>query len=76
VNAQNEDQRIRRILQNRQDKFTDWTSPERQVALLRGDIDRIQAERYSSESRVSFASVFFLLREERVPPAITIGAKL
>lgn len=76
VNAQNEEQRIQRILQNRQDKFTDWTSLERQVALLRGEIERIQAERYSSESRVSFANVFFSLREERIPPAITIGAKL
>lgn len=45
-------------------------------ALLRGEIERIQGERYSSESRVFFANVFFSLREERIPPAITIGAKL
>jgi Domain of unknown function (DUF4349) len=76
VNAQNEEQRIQRMLQNRQDKFTDWTALERQVALLRREIERIQAERYSSESRISFANVFFSLREERIPPAITIGAKL
>jgi len=76
VNAQNEEQRIRRILQNREDKFTDWTPLERQVAMLRGEIERIQAERYSSGSRISFANVFFSLREERTSPAETIGAKL
>jgi hypothetical protein len=76
VNAQNEEQRIQRILQNREDKFADWTSLERQVAMLRGEIERIQAERYSSGSRISFANVFFSLREERTSPAETIGAKL
>ena len=76
VNAQNEEQRIQRMLQNRDNKFSDTTSLERQVAMLRGEIERIQAERYSSGSRVSFANVFFSLREERTSPAETIGAKL
>lgn len=76
VNAQNEEQRIQRILQNRDDKFTDWASLERQVGMLRGEIERMQAERYSSGSRGSFANVFFSLREERTSPAETIGAKL
>jgi uncharacterized small protein (DUF1192 family) len=76
INAQNEEQRIQRILQNRDDKFSDTTSLERQVAMLRGEIERIQAERFSSGSRVSFANVFFSLREERTSPAETIGAKL
>jgi uncharacterized protein DUF4349 len=76
VNAQNEEQRLQRILQNRDDKFSDPGSLERQVAMLRGEIERIQAERYSSGSRVSFANVFFSLREERTSQAETIGAKL
>jgi hypothetical protein len=76
VNAQNEEQRIQRLLQNRDDKSSDPASLERQVAMLRGEIERIEAERYSSGSRVSFANVFFSLREERTSPAETIGAKL
>jgi hypothetical protein len=76
INAQNEEQRLQRMLQNRDDKFSDPGSLERQVAMLRGEIERIQAERYSSGSRVSFANVFFSLREERTSPAETIGAKL
>ena len=78
VNAQNEEQRIQRILQNRddKDKFSDIGSLERQVATLRGEIERIEAERAASTSRVSFANVFFSLREERTSTAETIGAKL
>jgi uncharacterized small protein (DUF1192 family) len=76
VNAQNEEQRIQRILQNRDDKFSDFGSLERQVAILRGEIERIEAERSASKSRVSFANVFFSLREERTSTAETIGAKL
>lgn len=76
VNAQNEEQRIQRLLQNRDDKFSDPGSLERQVALLRSEIERIEAERSASGSRVSFANVFFSLREERTSPAETIGAKL
>jgi hypothetical protein len=78
VNAQNEEQRIQRILQNRddKDKSTDTGSLERQVASLRGEIERIEAERSASSSRVSFANVFFSLREERTSAAETMGAKL
>lgn len=76
VNAQNEEKRIQRILQNREDKFTDQASLERQVSLLRGEIERIESERYASTSNVSFANVLFSLREERIPPSVTIGAKL
>jgi uncharacterized protein DUF4349 len=76
VNAQNEQQRIQRLLQNRGDKSNDAATLERQVALLSGEIERIEAERYASGTRVSFANVFFSLREERTSPAETIGAKL
>jgi len=76
VNAQNEEQRIQRLLKNQDDKSNDPASLERQVSLLRSEIDRMQTERYASGSRVSFANVFFSMREERTPPAETIGAKL
>ncbi len=76
VNAQNEVQRIQRLLQNRVDKSNDPASLERQVSLLRSEIERIEAERYASGNRVSFANVFFSLREERTSPAETIGGKL
>jgi hypothetical protein len=76
VNAQNEEQRIQRILQNKDDKFSDIGSLERQVATLRGEIERIEAERSASGSRVSFANVFFSLCEERASTAETTVAKL
>jgi Domain of unknown function (DUF4349) len=76
VNAQNEEQRIQRILKDRDDKFTDFGSLERQVAILRSEIERIEGERSASRSQVSFANVFLSLREERTSAAETIGAKL
>jgi hypothetical protein len=76
VNAQNEEQRLQKLLQNRPDKSYDSASLSRQVALLRSEIERIETERSASGSRVSFANVFFSLREERTSPAETIGAKL
>lgn len=76
VNAQNEEQRIQRMLKDRDDKSGDFGSLERQVAILRGEIERIEAERSLSGSRVSFANVFICLREERTSTAETIGAKL
>jgi len=76
VNAQNEEQRLQKLLQNRPDKSYDSGSLARQVALLRGEIERIETERSASGSRISFANVFFSLREEHTSPAETIGAKL
>lgn len=76
VNAQNEEQRVLQLLQNRNDKANDPGTLQRQVALLHGEIERMQTERYSSASRVTFANVSFSLREERTPVAETIGAKL
>lgn len=76
VNAQNEEQRILQLLQNRNDKTSDSASLERQVALLRSEIERMQSERYSFDSRVTLANVSLSLREERTPTAETIGAKL
>jgi hypothetical protein len=76
INAQNEEQRLQRILQDRPEKAYDPTALQRQVALLHSEIERIQTERYAAGSRVSFANVSFSLREERTTPAETIGAKL
>jgi len=76
VNAQNEEKRIQLLLQNRTEKASDLNSLERQVGLLRGEIERMEVERYASGNRVTFANVSFSLREERALPAETIGAKL
>ena len=76
VNAQNEEQRLLQLLQNRAGKPNDPGTINREVALLRGEIERIETERSSFGNRVSFANVLFSLREERTSPIETIGAKL
>ena len=76
VNAQNEEKRILRLLQDRTGQTNDSGTLQRQVASLRREIERMETDRYASGSRVSFANVSFSLREERTTPAETIGAKL
>lgn len=76
LNAQNEERRILQLLQNRTEKVNDLGTLQRQVSLLRGEIERMETERYASGSRVSFANVFFSMREERTTSAETIGGKL
>lgn len=76
INAQNEEQRIQRLLQNREEKIYNYGSLERQVAMLRAEIERIESERSAASSQVAFANVSFSLREERTTPAETVGAKL
>jgi len=77
VNAQSEEKHILRLLQDRTEKTNDAEALQRQVAMLHGEIERMETERYASGSRVSFANVSFSLREERTTtPAETIGAKL
>lgn len=76
LNAQNEEKRIQQLLKDRDDKFSDPRSLERQVGLLRAEIERMEADRYAAGNRVTFANVSFSLREERALPAETIGAKL
>ena len=76
VNAQNEERRILQLLQNRTEKVNDLGTLQSQVSLLRGEIERMETERYASGSRVSFANVFFSMREERTTPAETIEGKL
>jgi uncharacterized small protein (DUF1192 family) len=76
INTQNEEQRIQRLLQNRDEKIYNYGSLERQVAMLRAEIERIESERSAASSQVSFANVSFSLREERATPAETVGAKL
>ena len=76
VNAQNEQKRILQMLQDEKDKSNHSVDLEHQVALLRGEIERMQSERYSSDHRLTLANISLSLREEHTPVAETIGAKL
>jgi Domain of unknown function (DUF4349) len=76
MNAQNTEQRWVRMLQNPPAKGMDPAMFERQLAALRAQIVRMQAERQAYENRAVFSSVFFSLREEIASPAVTLGAQL
>ncbi len=67
VNAQNEEHRILQLLQNRTEKANDSGTLERQVSLLRSEIDRMETERYASGSRESPIPPNFLLSQRSSP---------
>jgi Domain of unknown function (DUF4349) len=60
----------------RRAKGSDLAVFERQLATLRAEIERMQAERQAFDNRAVFSSVFFSLREEVSSPAVTLGAQL
>jgi hypothetical protein len=60
----------------RRAKGSDLAVFERQLATLRAEIERMQAQRQAFDNRAVFSSVFFSLREEVSSPAVTLGARL
>jgi hypothetical protein len=76
LNAQSEERKLQQFLDNRSPKFTDYTPVERQLALLRTEMQRIQAERSTYANPVAFANISFSLQEERTAPAETLAAQL
>jgi hypothetical protein len=76
LNAQSEERRLNQLLDNRSPKFTDYTPVERQLALLRTEMQRIQAERNAYASPIAFANISFSLQEQHTAPAETLAAQL
>ncbi len=63
-NARVTEQRLAQILAQRTGKVADVLEVEREIARVRGEIERMDAQRKTLENQVAFASVRFELREE------------
>lgn len=63
-NARNTEQRLNEILRQRAGKVPDVLAVEREIARVREEIERMEAERKSLENRVQFATLQLELREE------------
>lgn len=63
-NARVTEQRLAQILAQRTGKVADVLEVEREIARVRGEIERMDAQRKTMENQVSFATVKFELREE------------
>jgi len=78
-NRETED-RLRAILQQRAGSVKDVLQVEEEIARVRGEIERMEAERTSLEHRVDYASVDLQLTEEYVaqlsPPADSVSARM
>ena len=75
INAQNTEQRLQRLLENPTAKGSDLAVFQGQLAALRAEIARMQAEGQAFDNRAVFSSVFFSMREEVSSPAVTLGAQ-
>jgi hypothetical protein len=63
-NSREEEERLRAILQERTGKIEDVLEVEEQIAAVREEIERMEAEQAALEHRVTFASVDLRLTEE------------
>jgi len=76
-NAQNAEQHLEKLVKD----HPGMTAPlsqlqQQQLALLRGEIDRLRAERQAYDSRAVFSNIYFSLREERLAPVESFSTQL
>ena len=79
-NSRETEQRLRTILQERTGKVVEVLQVEQEIARVRGDIERMEAEQTALEHRVDFASVELQLTEEYKaqlnPPAASVSTRI
>lgn len=65
ANSRNTEQRLRDVLQNRTGRVADVLEVEREIARVREEIERLDAERANLDRRVTYATVTLRVTEER-----------
>jgi predicted phage tail protein len=79
-NSRETEQRLRTILQQRTGKVVEVLQVEQEIARVRGDIERMEAEQKALEHRVDFATVDLQLTEEYKaqlnPPAASVSTRI
>ena len=79
-NARETEQRFRSILQQYTGKVVEVLQVEENIARVRGDIERMEAEQTTLEHRVDFATIDLVLTEEYKaqlnPPAASVSTRL
>jgi hypothetical protein len=79
-NSRETEQRLRSILQERTGKVGEVLEVEQEIARVRGDIERMEAEQKALEHRVDFSTVDLQLTEEYKaqlnPPAASVSTRI
>jgi hypothetical protein len=79
-NSRETEERLRAILDERTGKVTEVLQVEQEIARVRGDIERMEAEQKALEHRVDFATVELQLTEEYKaqlnPPAPSVSTRI
>ena len=75
-NAQNNQRRLQQLLKDSPNQVGGLVSIERQLSLLRSEIERMEAERRNYDDRAVFSNIYFSMREEKITPAESFGAEI
>lgn len=76
-NAQNAERHLEKLAKDHPGMAAPLSQlQQQQLAQLRGEIDRLRAERQTYDSRAVFSNIYFSLREERLAPVESFGAQL
>ena len=73
-NARNTEQRLVDLLRQRTGKLSEVLEAEQQIGRVRGEIERLDAQRQRLERRVTYAALTLEVREE-LPPRVDLGPK-
>ena len=65
VNARASEARLKTILEQRTGRLSDVLDVEREISRVRGEIERMEAERKSLDGRIQFASINVTILEEQ-----------
>ena len=76
INARNTEQRLTGILRQRTGKLSDVLAVEQEIDKVRGEIERMEAERKTLANRVAYATINLKIDEAYTAKSDTIGARL
>lgn len=75
LSARSSLRRLEETFKQPSSKFIDEVEVQRQIARLRAEIDRLEAEQHALETRVAFSNVLFSLHEEHTAVAESLAAQ-
>ena len=75
-NAQNAERRLQQLLKDESGKAARTMDLGRQIAQVRGEIERMEAEQHAWDDRAVFSNIYFSMREEHVTPVESFSTQL
>jgi len=75
-NAKNAERRLQQLLKDESAKANRTVDLGQQIAQVRGEIERMEAEQHAWDDRAVFSNIYFSLREEHIAQAESFSTQL